>query len=335
MAIKLRRKSHTPILDVVGVVMAVLSVGLLGGLIAAKRDATFAFRFNVLLQRAYSFPSAALHRNARCTYGQAWALSVPVEKVVAERAVLAALQVEKREGSVEFVRTPIGSFWIPIREQDVLAETIDEQQRNIYENGASGVQHGDIVLDCGANIGVYTRHALDRGAKLVVAIEPAPNSLQCLRRNFEKEIASGRVVVFPKGVWNKDDELQLSISDIWASTAASVVLDRGGKGPKILLTTIDKLVTELKLPQVDFVKMDIEGAEMEALEGAAGTVRRFRPRMAISAEHRLGDPDAIPKLVHRLWSDYRAECGPCVNVNGSIQPDVVFAEPDRPVTQAQ
>jgi FkbM family methyltransferase len=75
------------------------------------------------------------------------------------------------------------------------------------------------------------------------------------------------------------------------------VLDRGGKGPVVPLTTIDKLVDELRLPSVDFVKMDIEGAEMQALKGAVATVRRFHPRMAISVEHRPSDPDRILELV--------------------------------------
>jgi hypothetical protein len=91
------------------------------------------------------------------------------------------------------------------------------------------------------------------------------------------------------------------------------------------LTTIDKLVGELKLPAVDFIKMDIEGAEMEALEGAVETVRHFHPRMTISLEHRPSDVDRIPELVHRLWPEYVAVCGACTNVSGIIQPEELFA----------
>jgi FkbM family methyltransferase len=184
---------------------------------------------------------------------------------------------------------------------------------------------GDVVLDCGANVGVYTRHAVDRGAKLVVAIEMAPESLECLRRNFTKEVADGRVLIYPKGVWNQDAELELSVGPDRASTASSVALDRGAKGHKVPLTTIDKLVLELNLPSVDFIKMDIEGAEMQALEGARETVHRFHPRMAISTEHRPTDPDRIPELIRTLWPEYTSQCGQCTNVNGSIQPDVLFA----------
>ena len=283
------------------------------------------FKVDMMVRRVRTFRGAASQRNRRCTYADVWALSPPVEMVVARRALRKTFSVAKQDGAFELVRTPAGPYWIPNRDIDTLAETLVEQQNDVYE-GPVGVRAGDVVLDCGANVGAYTRHALDRGAKVVVAIEMAPESLECLRRNLEREVTGGRVIIYPKGVWNKDDELQLSTGDDWASTASSVVLDRGRRGPKVPLTTIDKLVAELQLLRVDFIKMDIEGAEMQALEGARDTVRRFHPRMAISVEHRPTDPDRIPGVVHGLWPEYVSECGPCTNVNGSIQPDVLFAQ---------
>lgn len=284
------------------------------------------FKVDMMARRVRTFRSAASQRSRHCSYLDVWTLSPPVKMVVARRALLKTFRVEKHDGAFDLIGTPAGSYWIPKRDFDTLAETLIEQQSDVYE-GATGVKAGDIVLDCGANVGAYTRHALEKGAKLVVAIEMAPESLECLRRNLTNEVGSGRVLIYPKGVWNKDDVLQLSTSPEWASTASSVALDRGGLGPKVPLTTIDKLVSELRLPSVDFIKMDIEGAEMQALEGARETVRRFRPRMAISVEHRPTDPDQIPEVVHNLWPDYVSQCGPCANVNGSIQPDVLFAQP--------
>lgn len=285
-----------------------------------------AFRVDVAVQRIREFPGAIRHRDPRCTYAEVWSSSPPVDRVLAIKAMRRTFKVEKQDGPFESVQTPLGTYWIPTRDIDSLAEEIVEKEMDVYGGTASGARGGDVVLDCGANIGVYTRHALRRGAKLVVAIEPAPESIVCLRRNLEKEIAGGRVVVYPKGVWNKDDELQLSMNpELWESTASSVVLDRGRLGPKVRLTTIDKLVAELKLSTVDFVKMDIEGAEMEALSGASETVRRFRPRMAIALEHRPTDPDQIPQTVRTLWPDYVSECSGCRNINGRVQPDVLLA----------
>ncbi|HTS24423.1 MAG TPA: FkbM family methyltransferase [Bryobacteraceae bacterium] len=295
--------------------------------LAERREATSGtdFQVDMLVRHVRAFRYAAAHRNTRCSLRDAWSLSPPVDAIVGRRQLRKAFQIVKHDGPYELVGTPSGEWWIPNRDIETLAETLWEQQSDVYEESDSGVGRGDVVLDCGANIGIYTKHALDKGASLVVAIEMAPESLECLRRNMAKEVAGGQVIVYPKGVWNRDDELQLSVGPDYASTASSVALDRGGQGPKVPLTTIDKLVAELKLPAVDFIKMDIEGAEMEALQGAVETVRRFHPRMAISVEHRPTDPDRIPELVAQLWPSYVSACNACTNVRNSIQPDVLFA----------
>ena len=79
---------------------------------------------------------------------------------------------------------------------------------------------------------------------------------------------------------------------------------------QVPLTTIDKIVAELGLPRVDFIKMDIEGAEANALAGARDTLTRFKPRLAIAAEHKPDDEVDIPRAVRSLRADYQMECGP-------------------------
>jgi FkbM family methyltransferase len=277
------------------------------------------------VMRPVRFPSVAAHRHRLCSLREAWSQAVLTDKILSERDVRAQFrQLESAPGLLR-IETSIGRFWIPAPDLPTLAEEIAEEQRGVYESSGHGLKQGDVVLDCGANVGVYTRTALSAGARLVVAIEPAPLPLECLRRNFAAEIQAGRVVIYPKGVWNKDDTLEMSVSPELASTAASVALDHGTKGPRVALTTIDKLAAELKLERVDFIKMDIEGAEPQALEGAAATVARFHPRMAISLEHRPSDPDTIPALVKRLWPNYEMQCGPCVNMGGSLQPVALLA----------
>jgi hypothetical protein len=93
---------------------------------------------------------------------------------------------------------------------------------------------------------------------------------------------------------------------------------------EVTLTTIDKLVAELGLPRVDFIKMDIEGAEVRALNGARNTIARFKPRMAITAEHNPNDERDIPDAVRRIRPDYRVQCGPCLEHEGYIRADVLY-----------
>jgi FkbM family methyltransferase len=221
--------------------------------------------------------------------------------------------------------TPQGRYWIPSSSKWAIHWDLAEQARRIYGVGPRAVRSGDVVLDCGANVGVYTRVALDAGARLVVAIEPAPENLICLRRTFAAEIAAGRVLLVPKGVWDKEDILSLKV-DRANSAADSFVLDTTGQHDfiKVPLTTIDKLAEELHLDRVDFIKMDIEGAEQQALTGARSILARFHPRLAISAYHKPEDPKRIPVIVHDAWSGYGMECGYCLTDGRRVIPSVLF-----------
>jgi hypothetical protein len=79
----------------------------------------------------------------------------------------------------------------------------------------------------------------------------------------------------------------------------------------------------LNLPRVDFIKMDIEGAEVPALQGAAGTLARFRPRMSISTEHYPDDAAKITQVVRSAVPSYASACGMCFLFVGRIRPYVL------------
>ena len=57
--------------------------------------------------------------------------------------------------------------------------------------------------------------------------------------------------------------------------------------------------------RVTFIKMDIEGAELDALRGASRIIKEQKPKLAISIYHRLEDIIEIPKLIISLRPDYR------------------------------
>ncbi len=221
--------------------------------------------------------------------------------------------------------TPQGRFWVPQGSDSVLASLLAEEERKVYGTGERAVKDGDIVLDCGANVGVYTREALVEGARLVVAIEPAPENLECLRRNLADEVRRGRVLIYPKGVWDKDALLTLNMdASNWSAGSVVIRPPKAHPGPPVPLTTIDKLVWELRLERVDFIKLDIEGAEERALAGAQHTLRTFHPRLAVAAYHRRYDPEQLPEAIRGAWPGYRVECGPCADVQTFVRPDMLY-----------
>lgn len=234
-------------------------------------------------------------------------------------------QLEKDEAEgLELWQTPRGKFWMPSGSVKEVLYDLAEQENGIYEMGQHAVQPGDVVLDCGANVGVYARKAFERGAKKVISVEPAPENLKCLRRTFAKEIEEGKLVIYPKGVWDKDDVLPMNV-DPKNSAGDSFVIKRDGSFTiNLPLTTIDKMVDELKLDRVDFIKFDIEGAERKALRGAKNTLAKFHPRMAVCVYHLPDDPDVIPVAAKEGWAGYKHECGPCVVSDMRIMPEVFF-----------
>jgi FkbM family methyltransferase len=244
-----------------------------------------------------------------------------------DRILAGSKIIEHDPAGFDHYDTPSGKYWIPAGDKVsyMLPFNLAEQATHIYGTGEQGVHAGDVVLDCGANIGVFTRVALDAGAAKIIAIEPAPENLECLRRNYPSEIASGRVVVVPKGVWDKEDVLTLRL-DPTNSAADSFVLNRSTavNEIKVPLTTIDKLAADLKLEKVDYIKMDIEGAEPNALTGAHDTIVKWKPRISISAYHKDDHPVRIPRIIMADRADYHMECGPCAEANGHIRPDILW-----------
>jgi FkbM family methyltransferase len=269
----------------------------------------------------------AVGRSPVCPLNEAVKASDNLAMQVAfkDQILNASKLVDQDPKGFEQWQTPNRKYWVPAGSRYVLPFNLAEQQRKIYGAGEYGPHAGDVVLDCGANIGVTIYEELAAGAKTVVAIEPAPENLECLRRNYPREIASGQVIVVPKGVWDKEDILTLRV-DPTNSAADTFVLHPHGTVDleKIPLTTIDKLVSDLKLERVDYIKLDIEGAEPKALAGAKETLAKYRPRISISSYHEPDHPKIIPEIIRAARPDYQMQCGPCAETDHSLRPDVLY-----------
>jgi FkbM family methyltransferase len=250
----------------------------------------------------------------------------PVESIRAinqRRAIDEGVQVMKlrylrvrSEADMEEWDSSMGRFWVN-RGASVaeLYSAVAEQNEDIY--GLSDLAPGSVVLACGAKYGVCVRKALKEGAAQVVAVEPDPVMVACLRRTFAPEIQAGRVIVYPKGVWDRDAVLALHRSKEEPRGLRST----GARNVKARFTTIDHLVSELRLSRVDFITLDIQGAEPRAVAGAYETIRQFHPSMSVRVYHDPGERAAVRKA---LSSDYLSESCSCAEQQGKIIRDVAL-----------
>ena len=171
-----------------------------------------------------------------------------------------------------FWNTPQGGISGRVTDGPVLEAQLHEQSvAKIYQNGYVGVSPGDVVLDIGSHLGTFTRSALSSGASLVVAFEPEPTNIACFKRSFEDEIVARRVILIEAAAWDEPGTLTFASPPILNTATGKV--DEAGE-LLVEAVTIDSVAERLHFDRLDFIKMDIEGAEQRALAGARGSLTR-------------------------------------------------------------
>jgi len=136
---------------------------------------------------------------------------------------------------------------------------------NCYSHGKCMVQKNDIVIDIGANIGVFERYAILNGAKTVYCYEPDSNNFKCLSKNISFNSHATQCIVSDKtgiGTLYKDKTTggHSIINDNTNNTKTGKVITLSSK-------TLDIIFKEEKLEHVDFLKIDTEGAEIKIING--------------------------------------------------------------------
>jgi FkbM family methyltransferase len=222
----------------------------------------------------------------------------------------------REDGNLKLTESPHGQYWEPAGDDSIVIAQLAELDSKYDHGKAHPVRPGDTVIDCGANVGTRTISALRAGAKLVVAVEPDPVHIECLRRNLRRDIDAGRVVLIPKGVWSKEDTLVLRQSGETSAKNSFVETAGTRAGLTLPVTTIDTIVRQLGLQRVDFIKMDIEGSEPKALAGAWSTLARWHPRMELEVSD--GNQAELLTVARQGWSGYRADCLVCF-ANSQLQ----------------
>jgi len=161
---------------------------------------------------------------------------------------------------------------------------------------------GDHAIDAGGCFGDTALGFADAvgDAGHVHVFDPLPRHCAIMRQAvaMNPELAP-RISIHPYG-----------LTDHVTEVAESPVDDRIHPGARLAESgvptlTVDETVSRYGVPRIDFIKMDIEGSELAALQGAESSLRRWRPKLAISLYHRPEDFFTIPSWINSLGLGYR------------------------------
>ncbi len=169
----------------------------------------------------------------------------------------------------------------------------------------------EILVDCGAFTGDSVRWFVEsvggHYAK-IYAWEPDPKNIVELKNCIEAARLES-IAVVPCCAYGRKGSLCFDSQ----GTATSFVT--GGGAETVACDTIDNICGDATL-----IKMDVEGSEMDVLSGAAETVKRHKPKLAVAVYHRREDIVEIPQFIRSLRNDYTFH----LRIHKDVADDVVL-----------
>jgi len=199
------------------------------------------------------------------------------------------------------------NFPLKLFNNDEFIGTIFQLQQYKYNHKkVIEVNERDVVIDGGGCFGETALYFATRVGNLgrVYTFEFIDSNIKILQKNLNlnpelKHIVE--LIEFP--LWCKSNQNMYIIEDVWGS---KIEFQPSKKSSKIVKTlSIDDFVKMNGIQKVDFIKMDIEGGEFDALLGAKETLARFKPKLAISVYHDLKHYYQIPKFLNSLNLNYK------------------------------
>ncbi len=184
----------------------------------------------------------------------------------------------KRSGNIEYLRA--------------CESEREEVFRNIFR-----FSNNESYLDLGAYTGDTVTEFInltDNQFNNIIALEPD-------KKNYKKladlcdNLQDSRITCYNAGAWDKTDKL---IFDGRGGRNSHL----GDSGYTVDVFAVDELLKDIP---VSYIKMDVEGAEAQAIKGLSNTIKRYSPAMAISAYHKTADFFTLPLIVHELNPDYK------------------------------
>ncbi len=150
-------------------------------------------------------------------------------------------------------------------------------------------------IDAGAFHGEDTLALMDFATCIkAYCVEPDAINYSFLKENIKKY---SNIEIINAAVWNKSEELSFAASGTMGST-----VNKGGT-VKVKGISLDK---EIGINNnITFIKMDVEGAELEALEGAKNIIKKNKPKLAICVYHTIEHHWQIPLFIHSLCPEYK------------------------------
>lgn len=166
-------------------------------------------------------------------------------------------------------------------------------------------ENGDFIIDGG--ISEYPEQTIAFSQSVqkegkIFAFEPNSNCYKILKEKLKTTDKLQNIILIEKGLWNCNTDMR--ISNLGGSSSLMLTSDAVDT-LNCSLITIDDFVQKNNIEKIDFIKLDVEGAEPEVIDGAKSTIRTFKPKLAISVYHKPEHIFSILLQINEIEPNYK------------------------------
>ena len=206
---------------------------------------------------------------------------------------------EKEEYEITFQALEHKLYWPKSfsidRLDQVICETFDTNDWHYYQKKHTQVQQGEIILDIGTAEGLLPIAVIDKCSHIYM-VEPSIAFNKCLQKTFES--FKDKTTIFQTAVGNEDGIISFDEN----SLDGMITNEKTANTTQITVKKIDSLLTNNE--KITYLKADIEGFEEEMLKGAEQTIKRNKPKIAITTYHTQNNPNEIIDIIKGFVPEY-------------------------------
>jgi len=188
---------------------------------------------------------------------------------------------------------------------EIIMQTNDTDDK-YFDNGIIDISKSEVFVDGGAFTGDTAEKFIDIvGSEYskIYCFEPETGNCAKARENLSKY---NRIEIINKGLWDFQTQLEFA-KDKYNPEDSSFVLNLDIFDKTIIpVCSLDEYfsgIPEDELPT--FIKLDIEGAEKNALQGAVKIIKQAKPKLAICVYHKIEDIYELTRLIYNINNEYR------------------------------
>lgn len=190
-------------------------------------------------------------------------------------------------------------------------------------------ENGDVVIDGGVSESIGPQVQFSRAvgeSGQVYGFEPDPIGFCKAYESLQEKCHFKNYRIVPLGLWKRKDTLHFYLA------GQGTHVSTGGRknSVKCKVVSIDEFVASNSIKGVHFIKLDVEGAEADAIKGAIKTIKNNKPKLAISLYHKSEDLYFLPRLIYEIIQDYKFYIG---HHHASLHETILYASPNLNCTE--